>query len=154
MDKALAIGVGAALAAASMGLTGCITSYEGTGSKTAASAEQLAMTLDDPWDAEQSVTNASMSGNYQDGTYTGRGIGMDGWITVTLSISGNRLSVVSIRQEGETQSVGGYEGIRDGVYARQIDAAQGTQIDGVSGATITTAGVTTALENAIDQAKA
>ncbi len=34
-----------------LGLSGCGASFEGSGSKDAASAEQLAMHADDPWDA-------------------------------------------------------------------------------------------------------
>ena len=127
-------------------------SYEGSGSKDAASAEQLAKTQKDPWDAPQSVTKDALSEKYKDGTYTGEGQGMDGWIRVTITIRGNKLTVDSIRQEGETQGVGGYEAIRDGVYAKQIEAAQGVEIDGRSGATITTAGVVSALKAALKQA--
>lgn len=36
-------------AALMLGLTGCGASFEGSGSKDAASAEQLAMRIDDPW---------------------------------------------------------------------------------------------------------
>jgi uncharacterized protein with FMN-binding domain len=78
---------------------------------------------------------------------------MDGKITVTISISSNKITVTDMTQDGETQSVGGYEAIRDGVYAAQIDAAQGTNIDGVAGATITSAGVKDALNDALAQAK-
>lgn len=154
MRRTLSILLGAMLVMSFACLVACGNSFEGSGSKTAASAEQLAQVTDDPWGSAQGVTNEQLQGNYRDGTYTGEGIGMDGWIDVTITISDNRLTVDSITQEGETQSVGGYEGIRDGTYAEQIDAAQGTEIDGVSGATITTLGVKDALQNALDQAAA
>ena len=57
-------------------------------------------------------------------------------------------------QEGETQSVGGFEAIRDGKYAAMIDAEQGPDIDCISGATITTAGVRQATTDALIQAGA
>ena len=44
--------------------------------------------------------------------------------------------------------------MRDGVYADMIDAAQGSDIDAVSGATITTAGIRQAVEGALEQARA
>ena len=50
MKKTTAVACGAA--ALTLGLTGCSAGFEGTGSKDAASAEQLAMRLDDPWDRE------------------------------------------------------------------------------------------------------
>lgn len=140
-------------AALALCLTGCGATYEGSGTKDAASAEQLAQKTPDSWAAAPSTTNASASGSYKDGTYTGKGYGMDGEITVTVSISSNKIAVVSMTQDGETQSVGGYEAIRDGKYAEQINAAQGTDIDGIAGATITTAGVKDALNDALAQAK-
>ena len=155
MRKVLSVMFSAMLVAGAVGVAACSSnSYEGSGSKSAATAEQLAQKTDDPWDATQSVTNSELQGNYKDGTYTGEGQGMDGWIRVTITISGNRLSVDSITQEGETQSVGGYEAIENGTFAEQIDAAQGTGIDGVSGATITSSGVIAALQDALDQAAA
>jgi uncharacterized protein with FMN-binding domain len=140
-------------AALAVCLTGCGASYEGSGTKDAASAEQLAQKTVDPWSSTQSVTATTAQGSYKDGTYTGTGYGMDGKITVTISISSNKITVTDMTQDGETQSVGGYEAIRDGVYAAQIDAAQGTNIDGVAGATITSAGVKDALNDALAQAK-
>ena len=53
----------------------------------------------------------------------------------------------------ETQSVGGFEAIRDGKYALMIEAAQGSDIDTVSGATITTEAVRNAVDDALDQAR-
>ena len=56
-------------------------------------------------------------------------------------------------QEGESQSRGGYEAVRDGTFAAMIEAAQGPDIDAISGATITTAGVKTAVKDALAQAE-
>ena len=79
---------------------------------------------------------------------------MDGLIAVTLLVEDNHITCIETTQEGESQSVGGYEAIRDGVYANMIDAAQGSDIDAVSGATITTAGIRQAVEAALAQARA
>ena len=89
-----------------------------------------------------------------DGVYTGTGLGMDGLITVTLAVQDNHINCVEVTQEGETQSVGGFEAIRDGKYAAMIDAEQGPDIDCISGATITTAGVRQATTDALIQAGA
>lgn len=48
--------------------------------------------------------------------------------------------------------MGGYEAVRDGTYAQMIEAAQGADIDAVSGATVTTAGVKAAVRNALSKA--
>ena len=85
MKRTAAAVCGAAVLAA--GMTGCGAGFEGSGSKDAASAEQLAMRLDDPW-------------------------------------------------------------------AQEVQAAQGAGIDAISGATITTAGVRQAVEDALSQAEA
>jgi uncharacterized protein with FMN-binding domain len=90
---------------------------------------------------------------YQDGTYTGSAQGMSSIIRVTLSVAGGTITTEEIWQDCETQSVGGYEAIKDGVYAAMIDAAQGPDIDAISGATITTTAVKTAVEQALAQAQ-
>lgn len=153
MKKTAAAVCGAAVLAA--GMSGCGAGFEGSGSKDAASAEQLAMRLDDPWAQEvQADPAAKAEGNLVDGVYTGTGKGMEGPITVTLLVQDNRIACLETTQEGESQSRGGYEAIRDGRFAAMIEAAQGTDIDAVSGATITTAGVKQAVEDALSQAEA
>lgn len=146
------IGLLSLLLAFMLCFTGCKNRFEGSGSKEAASAEQLALKLDDPWKASIPIRREQLDGNYSDGVYSGEGYGMEGWIRISITIQSNRLIVNSIQQEGETQSVGGYEGIRDGIYAQQIEATQGTDIDGISGATLTTHGVVSALKAALEQA--
>ena len=138
-----------------VGMTGCASTFEGSGSKDAASAEQLALRLDDPWAQEAPAgAQAKAAGTLADGVYTGEGKGMEGPITVTLLVQDNRISCLETTQEGESQSRGGYEAIRDGKFAAMIEAAQGSDIDAVSGATITTAGVKQAVEDALSQAEA
>ncbi len=138
-----------------VGMTGCASTFEGSGSKDAASAEQLALRLDDPWAQEAPAdAQAKAAGTLADGVYTGEGKGMEGPITVTLLVQDNRISCLETTQEGESQSRGGYEAIRDGKFAAMIEAAQGSDIDAVSGAAITTAGVKQAVEDALSQAEA
>ena len=138
-----------------LGLSGCGASFEGSGSKDAATAEQLALHTEDPWAAEVTATGAARAeGDLHDGVYTGRGRGMEGWISVTLLVDDGRLTCLETAQDGESQSRGGYEAIRDGRYAAMIEAAQGSDIDAVSGATITTAAVRDAVDDALAQAAA
>lgn len=141
-------------AALALGLSGCGASFEGSGSKDAASAEQLALRTDDPWAAEVAVDGAARAeGAYADGVYVGRGRGMEGAITVTLLLDDGRITCLETTQEGESQSRGGYEAIRDGLYAEMIEAAQSADIDAIAGATITTAGVKQAVADALAQAE-
>lgn len=138
-----------------LGLTGCGASFEGSGSKDAASAEQLAQRTDDPWAVEAVAGGAARAeGDLRDGVYAGRGTGMEGLITVTLLVDDGRITCLETTQECESQSRGGYEAIRDGKFAAMIEAAQGPDIDAVAGATITTAGVKQAVEDALAQAEA
>ena len=98
-----------------LGLSGCGASFEGSGSKDAATAEQLALHTEDPWAAEVTATGAARAeGDLHDGVYTGRGRGMEGWISVTLLVDDGRLTCLETAQDGESQSRGGYEAIRDG----------------------------------------
>jgi len=149
--RAFAVAGAAVLA---FGMTGCAATYEGSGSKDAASAEQLAMTTDDPWDAPITQMRSVAEGSYADGTYSGSGMGMGGPITVTLTLKDNVITCDRIEQTAETQSVGGFEAIRDGKYAQMIEAAQGSDIDTLSGATVTTVGVKMAVDDALAQAAA
>lgn len=151
MEKKALVACGAT--ALALGLTGCGASFEGSGSKDAATAEQLALRLEDPWINEVVIDEAKKAeGQLLDGVYVGCGKGMDGLISVTLLVQDNRITCLETTQEGETQSVGGYEAIRDGKYAAFIDAAQGSDIDAISGATITTNGIKEAVEDALLQA--
>ncbi|MFR3272989.1 MAG: FMN-binding protein [Slackia sp.] len=75
---------------------------------------------------------------------------MEGLVTVTLLLDDNRVTCLEVTQEGESQSRGGYEAIRDGKFAAMIDAAQGSDIDAISGATIT-AGVKMAVDDAFQR---
>ncbi len=86
-----------------------------------------------------------------DGTYTGTGAGMGGDINVTIEVEGGQLRVVEISPNNETVGIGGYEAIEDGTYAAQVEAAQGSLIDGVAGATITSDAIRSAVRAALEQ---
>ncbi len=133
-------------------LSAC-NSYEGSGSKDAASAEQLALTTEDPWDKEITQSAQSSSLTLKDGSYTGTAAGVDGLVSVTLEIKDSIITCTQITQDGEAQSVGGFEAIRDGKYAKMIDAAQGSDIDSIAGATLTTAAIKGAVDDALEQAQ-
>ena len=66
-------------AALALGLSGCSgAGFDGSGSKEAASAEQLAMRADDPWAVEVTADPAAKAAEpLRDGVYTGTGKGMN-----------------------------------------------------------------------------
>lgn len=98
---------------------------------------------------EEQTTDAA---TYADGTYTGSGRGMGGFIDVTVEISGGAISVTDISPNNETKGIGGYEAIEDGTFADQVEAAQGAGIDGIAGATLTSSAIRDAVAAALAQA--
>ena len=68
-------------------------------------------------------------------------------ITATVTMEGDTITAVSFDGPDETENVGG---AALSTLAEQIVAANGTEIDGVSGATYTTNGCKAAVLNAID----
>ena len=96
-----------------------------------------------------STTASAESGIYKPGTYSATASGM-GTVTVTATFDANSITAVDLDLAGETPSIGQ---VAKDALVEQIMAAQGAEIDGVSGATITSTAVKTALKNCIAQAK-
>lgn len=95
------------------------------------------------------------TGGYKAGTYTGTGQGAGGDITVVVTIDDSGSIYVAsdgVTGESETTGIGGKEACLDGTYAGQINAAQSSEIDGISGATLTSSGVREAVKDALEQA--
>lgn len=89
------------------------------------------------------------AGTYTPGTYKGSGQGYGGTVTVSITVDAEAITDVTITGDQETPTVGG--------AAMEELAAQvkekGADIDGVSGATMTSNGVKEAAQAAIDSAK-
>jgi uncharacterized protein with FMN-binding domain len=94
------------------------------------------------------VSKASAA-TYTPGTYTATAKGMNGPVTVTATFDENSIVDVVLDVSGETQGIGAAAG---DALTEQILAAQGPQIDGVSGATLTSNAVKEALVDCINQA--
>jgi uncharacterized protein with FMN-binding domain len=106
--------------------------------------------------ASTSTTTATSSGAYKDGTYTGSDTTtMFDEIQVAVTISGGKITNVNfvklIGESGHSDNINRQAGP---LLASQTVRAQSAQIDGVSGATITTQGYIQSLQSALDQAKA
>ena len=86
---------------------------------------------------------------YIPGTYTASAKGMDSDVTVTVTVDENKITDADIDVSGETQGIG--TTIGDTVRL-QILSAQSDDIEGVSGATVSSAAVKKALADALDQA--
>lgn len=96
------------------------------------------------------TTEEHAQGTYIAGTYTGKGQGFGGTVTVTITTDTDQITAVTVEGKDETESVGGAHLDELG---QQILDAQSSEIDGVSGATMTSNGVKAAAADAIAQAK-
>ena len=79
-------------------------------------------------------------------TLTGTGTGFGGDVTVTLTMDGDTITACSIEAPDETESIGG---AALDELAEQVVTANGPDIDGVSGATLTSDGVRSAVSAAL-----
>ena len=87
---------------------------------------------------------------YNDGTYTAEGKGIGGKVPVEVSIKGGVIASVTVGDNSETQGIGSkaIEQLPDAIVA-----ANGTEgVDGVSGATVTSKAIFTAVEDCLEQA--
>lgn len=98
--------------------------------------------------AASSSTAASGDAIYTPGTYTGTATGI-GEVKVTMTFSETAITEVVIDASNETESIGG---VAAPTLQEAIMAAQGTEIDNISGATITTNAVKKAAASCIEQA--
>ncbi len=89
------------------------------------------------------------SGKYIPGSYTATSTGFGGNVTVKVTVDANSITAVEIEADNETPTVGG---TALGTLSDQIMEAQSAEIDGVSGATMTSTAVKTALAQALDEA--
>lgn len=89
------------------------------------------------------------AGGYADGTYTGSGTGFGGTITVQVTVTDHKIAAINIVDaSNETAS---YFANAQGVISK-ILASQSPNVDAVSGATYSSNGIITAVQNALSQA--
>ena len=98
--------------------------------------------------AASSSTAATGDAIYTAGTYTGMATGI-GEVKVTMTFSETAITEVVIDASNETESIGG---VAAPTLQEAIMAAQGTEIDNISGATVTTNAVKKAAASCIEQA--
>ncbi|MCM1231822.1 MAG: FMN-binding protein [Ruminococcus flavefaciens] len=89
-------------------------------------------------------------GSYTPGTCTGEGQGFGGTVTVEITTTATAITDVKVTGDSETPEIGG-AALEE--LAGQVKAAQSADIDGVSGATLTSNGVREAAASAIAQAE-
>ena len=92
-------------------------------------------------------STAFAEGGYTPGTYTGEAEGM-GHVTVSVTVDENGITAVELDTSGETATIGG---AHDEEFIAQV-LEKGADIDGISGASITSRAIRLAVEQALAQA--
>ena len=86
---------------------------------------------------------------FTDGTYTAEAKGMMGPVAVTVTVEGGAIAAVTADVSGETPAIAG--GVPDAMIPAII-AAQSAEVDGVTGATVTSSAVKAAVKACLDEA--
>ncbi len=100
-------------------------------------------------EASPSSSPESSGGASADGTYTASGKGIGGAVPVTVTIQSGQITAVSVGDNSETQGIGSkaIEQLPDAIVE-----ANGTNVDGVAGATITSQAILSAVDDCLAQA--
>lgn len=97
-----------------------------------------------------SVTTGTAKGQYKDGTYTGEGVGFKPGMKVSVTVKSGKISNIEIVSNNDTP---GYFDQASSVIPSEIIKAQSTNVDAVSGATRSSNGIMSAVEDALKNAK-
>jgi len=99
----------------------------------------------------QAGTGSAAAADLKDGTYTSSAQGCLSEVTVTVTVSGGKVSDVAIDASGETPTLGGAAAE---TLADQLTKAGSTAgVDAVSGSTLTSQAVFTAMDDCLSQAQ-
>ena len=100
--------------------------------------------------AAEAAASATEPGTLTDGTYTASGKGYDGEVPVTVTIEGGKIASVTV---GYNYATSGISLMAINQLPAKIVAANGTEgIDAVSGATVTSKAIFTAVNSCLKQA--
>ena len=98
---------------------------------------------------DETVVVPEVEANFKDGTYTAVGIGIGGDVEVIAEVKDGEIVSITLGEHGETEGI--FEGAVDGVIP-QIIKGQTTDVDVVSGATLTSNAIIEAVEDIMNQA--
>jgi len=97
-----------------------------------------------------SIVAGTTKGQYKDGTYTGEGVGFRPGMQVSVTVKNGKISNIEITSNNDTP---GYFDQASSVIPSEIIKAQSTSVDAVSGATRSSNGIMSAVEDALKNAK-
>lgn len=98
---------------------------------------------------EAALDGSNGNGSYADGTYHGEAEGFGGTVAVDVNISGGRLTDIVVTSAEHED--GAYLAMAEGIIPKMIDA-QSFEVDTISGATFSSTGIKTAVEEALKKA--
>ena len=101
-------------------------------------------------EADAAAPADAAAGALKDGTYTAEGKGIGGKVPVTVEVKDGKVATVTVGDNSETHGIGS-KAIEQ--LPEAIVAANGTEgVDAVSGATVTSKAIFTAVDEALEQA--
>ena len=100
-------------------------------------------------DGPAKIPEPISEGTWKDGTYTGTGEGFGGDLTVSVVIKDGRIVSVTIGKNSDDKEY--LQKAKDGIIPKVIEN-QGTNVDTVSGATYSSAGILQAINDALSKA--
>ena len=124
------------------------TEAEGEKAEEAAPAEEA---TEAEAEAEKTDEAAASDAAYTDGEYTAEGKGIGGAVPVTVTVEGGVIAEVTVGDNSETQGIGS-KAIEQ-LPAAIVEAGGTEGVDAVSGATVTSKAIFTAVEDCLAQAK-
>ncbi|MBQ3009135.1 MAG: flavocytochrome c, partial [Oscillospiraceae bacterium] len=98
---------------------------------------------------DEADVKPEVEANFKDGTYTGTGTGIGGDVVVEAVVEDGEIVSITLKEHSETEGI--FEGAVDGVIP-EIIKGQTTEVDVVSGATVTSNAIIEAVEDIMDQA--
>ena len=97
--------------------------------------------------AKADKAEAASDGALADGTYEGTGKGIGGNVPVTVTVEGGKITAVEVGDNSETQGIGS-KAIEQ-LPAKIVEAGGVEGVDAISGATVTSKAIFTAVEEAL-----
>ena len=94
---------------------------------------------------------ATANASYNDGIYTAEGKGIGGKVPVTVTVKDGKIAEVTVGDNSETQGIGS-KAIEQ-LPAKIVEAGGTEGVDAVSGASVTSKAIFTAVDEALEQAK-
>ena len=98
---------------------------------------------------DETVVVPEVEADFKDGTYTAVGTGIGGDVEVIAEVKDGEIVSITLGEHGETEGI--FEGAVDGVIP-QIIKGQTTEVDVVSGATLTSNAIIEAVTDIMNQA--